>query len=892
VAILAVTLIGSAGGQPIVNHGISFTKGCASPTQVGQPYSCTYTIRNTVDDAQDTLTINGLVDVVHSAGGNVNSGNVFSSLQFVIGAGAPTCTGGSGNGSPGSPFTGATLCTLPFGSQLNVQPFSFYTVQAADFNLPGHALTDSAELTWHDLCNDPAGTGNSNCNANPPPVGAGSQSIVTGLPSTTSTTIHNAAHAAVLTVPVGTTVHDFVEVSGGPGNPIPTGSVTVDWFLNGTCTGTPDSTSASVPLVGGSVDVTGFAFTVNTPGFRGFKAHYTPDAASPYQASDGPCEPLQVVDARISITPNGTNPVGTTHTFTGHVEVNDGTGWANAPAGTSISFAINSGPGSFTTTNPCTTVNGSGTCTITLTSPTVGTTVVSASTTVSVGGIALTRSTDGTGGNSGPATKVWVGARIQIEPNATNEVGDPHTFTVTVQTDSGSGFVAAPGAAVTVTLTNSNGAVANPAGPFNGTTNASGQFQVTFTSQTAGQVTGTATATVTIGGQPVVVSTNGVAPNSGPAVKTFVDARISITPNGMNPVGAAHVFTGHVEVNLGNGAGFVNAPAGTQISFSIASGPGSISGSPCATVGATGSCTASLTSATPGTTVVNATTNVTVSGVPLTRTTNGSAGNSGPATKLWSDAAVRTDIHTPTHVVITTAQPGDVVHDKVFVTKAAGTPAAVPAPTGNVTFHRYSTIDCSGPAVDETVALAPDGTAETSSFTVTADMSYRADYLGDALYPARSGACEPLQVKTSICPFCPPPPCPAFPVFPGQPGPGGPCSLSVLETETKGWVIEVTVMNTSTGPKTLTGLSINWPAAVNGGLKQVILDGVLYSGPTITGGSALLLEAQLGSAAFRTIAVGQSEKLRLIFEKPVSTNKALYSAKLEFGTGCEVTFLP
>jgi hypothetical protein len=86
VAILAVTLIGSAGGQPIVNHGISFTKGCASPTQVGQPYSCTYTIRNTVDDAQDTLTINGLVDVVHSAGGNVNSGNVFSSLQFVMGA--------------------------------------------------------------------------------------------------------------------------------------------------------------------------------------------------------------------------------------------------------------------------------------------------------------------------------------------------------------------------------------------------------------------------------------------------------------------------------------------------------------------------------------------------------------------------------------------------------------------------------------------------------------------------------------------------------------------------------------------------------------------------------------------------------------------------------------
>ena len=68
------------------------------------------------------------------------------------------------------------------------------------------------------------------------------------------------------------------------------------------------------------------------------------------------------------------------------------------------------------------------------------------------------------------------------------------------------------------------------------------------------------------------------------------------------------------------------------------------------------------------------------------------------------------------------------MHDKVFVTKLAGTPAAVPAPAGNVTFHRYSTIDCTGAFVDETVALAADGTAETSAFTATANMSYKADY--------------------------------------------------------------------------------------------------------------------------------------------------------------------
>ncbi len=99
-AVLIVAGVGGgAASRADVQHGISFTKGCVSPTQIGQPYTCTYSIRNKVDDAQDTLTINGLVDVVHAAGGDVSSGNVFSSLRFVIGpflpgfSTPPTCTG-------------------------------------------------------------------------------------------------------------------------------------------------------------------------------------------------------------------------------------------------------------------------------------------------------------------------------------------------------------------------------------------------------------------------------------------------------------------------------------------------------------------------------------------------------------------------------------------------------------------------------------------------------------------------------------------------------------------------------------------------------------------------------------------------------------------------------
>src|SRR5204863_5965929 len=105
-------------------------------------------------------------------------------------------------------------------------------------------------------------------------------------------------------------------------------------FLNGDCSGAPIANSGSVgPLDStGHFDATAFAFTVNTASLRAFKAHYEGDAE--YDPSVGPCEPLRVVDAKISISPNGVNRVGATHTFTAHVDVNDGTGFVNATDGT------------------------------------------------------------------------------------------------------------------------------------------------------------------------------------------------------------------------------------------------------------------------------------------------------------------------------------------------------------------------------------------------------------------------------------------------------------------------------------------------------------------------------------------------------------------------------
>ncbi len=67
------------------------------------------------------------------------------------------------------------------------------------------------------------------------------------------------------------------------------------------------------------------------------------------------------------------------------------------------------------------------------------------------------------------------------------------------------------------------------------------------------------------------------------ANKTFVDANIQISPpNATNEVGSPHTLTAHVNVN--DGTGFVNAPAGTTINFTKLSGPGNLSATSCLTV--------------------------------------------------------------------------------------------------------------------------------------------------------------------------------------------------------------------------------------------------------------------------------------------------------------------
>lgn len=241
------------------------------------------------------------------------------------------------------------------------------------------------------------------------------------------------------------------------------------------------------------------------------------------------------------------------------------------------------------------------------------------------------------------------GASIQIFPDGENEVGDPHTFTVTVYQLTGGVPIPAPdGTPVVVTLTNSNGALAivlsNTCASNPGTLK--GSCSVTFTSHSAGTVTGHAAADLSLGTLSFHVETDGQGTNSDDAVKVFVDAFITIDPPlDVNSIQEGHTFTVAVKQNAGDGAGFVNAPDGTPVTVTLTPTGGATLSSvvdTCASLGTSaGTCTASFTSLTAGTVTGHASVTFAVLSVTLTRETNGAVPNSVDAVKVFVAGSLR-----------------------------------------------------------------------------------------------------------------------------------------------------------------------------------------------------------------------------------------------------------
>lgn len=371
---------------------------------------------------------------------------------------------------------------------------------------------------------------------------------------------------------------------------------------------------------------------------------------------------LDTCDANITINPSATNRVGENHTFTVHVnQIVNGvpvlatvgnvdvtltsSNGANAVINTALSTCDDAQP---TGDN----LNASGECIVVFSSATSGTVVGNATVSIPLGTTTLVRDTDpattlvGSGpGGSGPATKKFVDAKISIAADATNRVGGTHTFTVTVQQDTSAdgGFIAASGVTVTGSILNSNGATSVFSGGTNTcVTGAAGTCQLTITGPMTGIATVSASAPVTVETKLINVTTNSLLGSSGPAVKKWVDARISIGTNGTNRVGQPHTFTVTVTRDDSAAGAFVGVQ-GITVTGAITQSGGStatfVGGSTCVT-GTAGTCDLTVTSPTTGTATVNASATVIADGLSINVLTNGLLGSSGPATKTWVDARI------------------------------------------------------------------------------------------------------------------------------------------------------------------------------------------------------------------------------------------------------------
>ena len=259
---------------------------------------------------------------------------------------------------------------------------------------------------------------------------------------------------------------------------------------------------------------------------------------------------FELCDATIEITPDGVNDVGEIHQFDVEVNTTVAGNPSPAPDGTIVTVTLTDANGNPVTpiTNTCASPGTvGGTCSVTFTSNVAGTITGHAEADIDVGDTTIHVET-GADGDNPDAVKVFVDAKITISPNDVNGIGEIHTFVVDVEEKDGldAAFVAATVGDVDFTLTNAAGAVSvldaaastcdDPAPSGVGDNlDANGQCTIVFTSNTTGTVTGHASVAVTISTSegPITVtrSTNAVAPNSGDAVKEFVDGSIAWIKN-------------------------------------------------------------------------------------------------------------------------------------------------------------------------------------------------------------------------------------------------------------------------------------------------------------------------------------------------------------------------
>jgi hypothetical protein len=311
---------------------------------------------------------------------------------------------------------------------------------------------------------------------------------LTGVPHTFTATVQQTAvttptNADWTAVPNGTTL---TASTTGPGTLAPASTCLTGGTTGGTCTFiVHDAGPGTLDLTVTAIDTT----TISGAAFTDIAL------SSPATTSK------TWVSVAVSVTPpSSTNIVGQSHTFTVHVDVIGADGTTTplpAPDGSTVASTF-TGPG--TPESTCTTPGTSGgTCTVTVTnSGTAGTgTLTIDSVTFTANGEPFTvdLTTPGPGQSTPPpiaASKSWQNYRVTVTPaTATNFVDEPHTFTVLVERDTGTGFL--PLADAPVTLSSTFTGTSPPDVPTSCTTDSAGKCEITVTSSVPGTLTLTAT---------------------------------------------------------------------------------------------------------------------------------------------------------------------------------------------------------------------------------------------------------------------------------------------------------------------------------------------------------------------------------------------------------------
>ena len=312
------------------------------------------------------------------------------------------------------------------------------------------------------------------------------------------------------------------------------------------------------------------------------------------------------VDVRIGITPaSDANAVGSNHVLTITLEQSVAAGVWTPLNGQTVTAAITNAGGAtavFVGSSSCVTA-GAGQCTVTISSPTAGSTTVEAS----WAGGTVAGATITSKATEPDASKTWVDVRIGITPASdANEVGSNHVLTITLEQSVAAGvWTPLNGQTVTAAITNAGGATAVFVGSSSCVTAGAGQCTVTISSPTAGSTTVEASwAGGTVAG--ATITSKATQPD---ASKTWVDVRIGITPaSDANAVGSNHVLTITLEQSVA--AGVWTPLNGQTVTAAITNAGGAtavfVGSSSCVTAG-DGQCTVTISSPTAGSTTVEAT---------------------------------------------------------------------------------------------------------------------------------------------------------------------------------------------------------------------------------------------------------------------------------------------